>query len=316
MEPHPNHIQYAAFPESSPAVLSPAPKRPKRSRTAALASPELAKLPCTASTQAGLEGSGIKIRLRWTDIYSGQGKEELKEYKETVAGRVLGSGYQKQRAEDFLGLKLMRHIAALAALAPPVRPRPLQRLSVHSKLLVFDLDNTLVYSTPAATGCPHQLSVQLSTGKAITAGLHIRPWARECLQLASQLFEVAVFTASFRCYSDQVISLLDPANSLIQHRLFREDCLRLEGKVLVKDLRLIENFALKDIAIVENSVASFSLQLSNGVPVSTWSGETEDCQLRELMLYLGPLARCEDVRVLNREVFGTYYASLGEELST
>ena len=328
MEPQPNGIQYAASPALPSALLSPPPKALKRFRDTQQSSPEPVKRPCAglASLPAGRirgevldrNNTGIKIRFKLVDIYSEaegikEEKTDLKVYKEAVGMRALGSGYSKQRAEDYQSLTMIKRICALAALAQPIKPKPLPRLSPHSKLLIFDLDNTLVYSTPSTTGSSHQISVQLPTGKAITAGLRIRPYAQECLHLASQLFEVAVFTASYRCYSDQVLDLLDPQKAIIQHRLFREDCWKLEEKVLVKDLRFIENFALKDIAIVENSVASFCLQLYNGVPVSTWNGEAEDCQLRELMLYLRALAECEDVRRLNKEVFEEYYARLSEE---
>ena len=242
---------------------------------------------------------------------------ELQRYKEVMNERRHSVLYANQRMEDGQSLRVIGQIRALAQLAPPISPRPLPRSTTHSKLLIFDLDNTLVYATPSPDGCPYILSIPHPTGASITAGLRIRPYALDCLQLASQLFEVAVFTASYSCYSQQVLDILDPTRTLIQHRLFREDCLRINEKVLVKDLRLIENFSLSDIAIVENSVASFSLQLYNGVPVSTWNGEPEDCQLRELMQYLRALAQTEDVRRLNREVFQAYYASLveGELLS-
>jgi TFIIF-interacting CTD phosphatase-like protein len=42
--------------------------------------------------------------------------------------------------------------------------------------------------------------------------------------------------------------------------------------IYVKDLRIIADRDLKDIIIVDNSIISFAFNLSNGVPISAFTG--------------------------------------------
>ena len=238
---------------------------------------------------------------------------ELSMFEKQVRARIVSPEYEKQWTEDCTSFDYLKSLRLAAEKITPLQPIILPRKTAHSRLLVFDLDNTLVHCSPKTEGAEHVIQVPLPNGRSIAAGIRIRPYARECLQAASRYFEVAVFTASHSCYSDQVVDLLDPHRSLVQHRLFREHCLQINEKLLVKDLRVISNFALKDIAIIENSLLSFGLQLYNGVPVLTWNGERRDTELKSLLHYLRPLSLCEDIRVLNRRVFEAYYSCLSDE---
>jgi CTD small phosphatase-like protein 2 len=49
-----------------------------------------------------------------------------------------------------------------------------------------------------------------------------------------------VFTASHQCYANVVLDYLDPSGELIHHRLYRENCVPVEG-VNIKDLRVLAN---------------------------------------------------------------------------
>lgn len=240
-------------------------------------------------------------------------KSVLSSFEKQVRGRILSLEYEKQWVDDCTSFDSLKALRQAASLLPALSPLALPRKTSHSRLLIFDLDNTLVHCTPNLTGAQHCIQVPLPSGKTIAAGIRVRPYASECLRVASHYFEVAIFTASHSCYSNQVIDLLDPQGVLVQHRLFREHCLQIGSKLLVKDLRIIGNFAQKDVAIVENSLLSFGLQLYNGVPISTWLGQGQDTELKTLISYLRPLAECEDVRTLNRQVFQAYYYCLSDE---
>ena len=248
-----------------------------------------------------------------SEIQSFEDDAELVAFRRIIQDRILSPEYDKQWTEDcqcFDALKVVKLAAEKVGLVSKV---VLPSKTSHSRLLVFDLDNTLAHCSPSTEGAHYAISVTLPTGKTVSAGIRLRPFARECLQVASQFFEVAVFTASHSCYSDQVIDLLDPDHAYVQHRLFRENCLLLDSKYLIKDLRVIDNYDLKDIVIVENCILSYGLQLYNGVPVPTWNGEAGDTHLKVLMRYFRPLSTCPDVRDLNRHMFETYYCCLTDE---
>jgi CTD small phosphatase-like protein 2 len=172
----------------------------------------------------------------------------------------------------------------------------------HRKTVVFDLDETLVHccDNPAEAQVP--ITVPFPTGEFVEAGINIRPYAREVLMSASQDFEVIVFTASHKCYADEVLNILDPTGDLVHHRLYRENCVVTDG-VHIKDLRILGNRRLQDIVIIDNAAYSFAYQLDNGIPIISWYNDLADKELFNLVHYLKVLAVVDDIRLVNRQTF-------------
>jgi CTD small phosphatase-like protein 2 len=147
------------------------------------------------------------------------------------------------------------------------------------KVILFDLDETLAH-------CVHHknlmkepdvfLNIRTPTGNSIKAGFNIRPYCKQILELANTLFEVCVFTASNPEYADTILDYIDPTGELIQHRYYRESCIKTTDNVYVKDLRIFRNVPLKDIIIVDNAVYSFGNQLDNGIPITPFKEDPED----------------------------------------
>ena len=123
--------------------------------------------------------------------------------------------------------------------------------------MIFDLDETLVHCVESVENCDATIEIQIPGGEAVRAGLNIRPFALECLTYAARHFEVAIFTASHQCYADVVLNLLDPTGTLISHRLYRDNCVQTEG-LFIKDLRILENWDLNDVVLVDNASYSFA----------------------------------------------------------
>ena len=201
---------------------------------------------------------------------------------------------QQARSEHWL--EAVRAVQTAADLALPAAAA-LPELPEGRKTLVFDLDETLVHCTsedPDAT-----LALPGSLKKV---GVKIRPFAVECLREASKLFEVAVFTASRQEYADVVLDYLDPEHEYIQHRLYRSSCVLVDG-TYVKDLRVLGNRDLSQVVLVDNSVAAFARQISNGVPIRSWANDKHDRELLKLLDYLKVLEKARDVREVNRAKF-------------
>ena len=183
------------------------------------------------------------------------------------------------------------------------------------KTIVFDLDETLVHCVDDVNSSPDVvLSITFPSGETVNAGINIRPFARECLAEAVKYFEVIVFTASHKCYADVVLDYIDPSLELIHHRLYRENCLVVEG-VFMKDLRILANRKLQDIVIVDNAAYSFGYHLDNGIPIISWHDDPYDRELFNLMDYIKILAQAEDVREVNRQIFHlrTFYEDYIQE---
>lgn len=123
------------------------------------------------------------------------------------------------------------------------------------------------------------------------------------LELVNRYFEVVVFTASTKWYADAILDYIDPTKTLIQHRVYRDNCVQRANNVFIKDLRVFKNRDLKDMVIVDNAVFSFGAQLSNGIPICPFKEDKNDREFIYLMNYLTALKDYDDMRVLNREAF-------------
>ena len=93
-----------------------------------------------------------------------------------------------------------------------------------TKLLLFDLDETLAHCVRQEN--PDRppdvkLPITLASGKVMEAGFNVRPYTKECLELANKYYEVAVFTASHKWYADVILDYIDPDHKYFQHRLYR-----------------------------------------------------------------------------------------------
>jgi len=124
----------------------------------------------------------------------------------------------------------------------------------------------------------------------------VRKHLEDVLQYLSTMFEIVVFTAGEKDYADTILDFMDGERLIIKHRLYRQHCFSPTRGIYVKDLRVIEDRELKDLIIVDNSIVSFAYQLSNGIPIKSFTGEHNDEELLFLVTYLEELFTQPDVR--------------------
>jgi CTD small phosphatase-like protein 2 len=94
------------------------------------------------------------------------------------------------------------------------------------------------------------------------------------------------------------------AGKFIQHRLFRDSCLAVEGNFL-KDLTVLGREMSKTV-LVDNSPHAFGYQIDNGIPIESWFDDPNDTELLKLLKFLDTLHNCQDVRTQVRKEFSTY----------
>ena len=85
--------------------------------------------------------------------------------------------------------------------------------------------------------------------------------------------------------------------------LSRKNCLKTHKGLFVKDLHVLKNIDLKDVALVDSRSFSYCLQRRNGVPILPWKGKADDCELQFLTEYLRALSESKDMRVGNENYF-------------
>jgi CTD small phosphatase-like protein 2 len=284
----------------SPRVAQPPPS-PKQPPTPKALPKPAPKALSSYITQVGTSTSGRKTSLS---------PDQIKERSDRI--------YREHLFQTFQALKFVKTL-------PPIDTALIRSKRIYlekrkgwasRKTLIFDLDETLVHCCENLSQAHPDviLPITFPTGEVVNAGINIRPYARESLKEANRLFEVMVFTASHKCYADVVLDYLDPTGELVHHRLYRDNCVAVEG-VLLKDLRVFGNRRLQDLVIVDNAAYSFAYQLDNGIPIISWHDDPYDRELYNLIDYMKVLAEAEDVRLINRDTFhlGTFYEDYIEE---
>ena len=182
------------------------------------------------------------------------------------------------------------------------------------KIALFDLDETLVhcigeikndnYDNPEfKDAC--KIKVILPCKKEVTIGINVRPHLKELLDKVKEVYNIVIFTASHRSYSDAVLNYLDPEDKYFHYRLYRDSCVQYKKNDInfyVKDLDIFkDHYNLKDIIIIDNSILSFAYHLNNGVPVVPFYDSKQDSELPLLCFYLLSIANYNDLREANKE---------------
>lgn len=165
----------------------------------------------------------------------------------------------------------------------------------HKKVLVLDLDNTLVCSNSTSfTDHPHQntINIALPHEQAKTIYFITRPYLDEFFKTTSELYEIVIFTASVEHYAKPLIDVIDTMN-VCGHRLYRDKCTVVNGNY-VKDLKRLGR-DLKDVIIIDDSAYSFSFNKHNGLAIKSFQGEHNDTELQKLIPLLKYLYTQSDV---------------------
>ena len=178
--------------------------------------------------------------------------------------------------------------------------------SQNKKLLVLDLDETLVHADFEGIFLNHDVVLSFnSDGSTYTVGVFLRPGLHDFLQILKEKFDICIYTASSPVYADAIIDYLDPDKKIITKRLYRDDCININGTLFIKDISLLsKDYQMKDIVIVDNSLYSFMNHISNGILINSFYYDKSDLELYSVMNYLiDHVAKNDDVRDVNDQFF-------------
>eukprot|EP00826_Nyctotherus_ovalis_P031846 TRINITY_DN255_c0_g4_i3.p1 TRINITY_DN255_c0_g4~~TRINITY_DN255_c0_g4_i3.p1 ORF type:complete len:345 (-),score=62.34 TRINITY_DN255_c0_g4_i3:112-1146(-) len=179
----------------------------------------------------------------------------------------------------------------------------LDPLSTSKKTLVLDIDGTLICTNTQNLRAEVTCNSFVKEKRGLITSLHVRPFALQLIQALSAFYEIIIFTFGTAAYANLVADYLDPDKNYIEYIFHRAHCI-VEGELAVKDLRVIGGRELKDIIIIDNSVASFANNLENGIYVPSYDRRADDDELAKVMQFLVQISHVDDVRPYVREFAG------------
>ena len=188
------------------------------------------------------------------------------------------------------------------------------KYSGRKKILVIDLDETLIHSVSRGTthvnsSQGHIIEVKFaSSGVSTLYYVHKRPYCDLFLGRVSDWYDIAIFTASMKEYADPVIDWLESSfPGKFVRRLYRNDCTLRDGVGYIKDLSIFtkprtdvkaptQEIGLNEIIIIDNSPVSYAMNVDNAIQVEGWINDQTDTDLLNLIPFLESLRYTTDVR--------------------
>ncbi|MFH1891254.1 MAG: HAD family hydrolase [Candidatus Zixiibacteriota bacterium] len=168
------------------------------------------------------------------------------------------------------------------------------------KLLVLDIDETLVYATKE----------KLERDEDFTVGpyaVYKRPGVDEFLTKCLDLFEVGVWTSASEDYATEVIDHLfdgkrEPSFLWTSDRCTKSYDYELQHLQYIKDIKKLKRkgYRKESIIIVEDSKEKMQRNYGNAILVGEYLGDRNDSELSELLKYLEELGSVEDVRAVDK----------------
>ena len=172
----------------------------------------------------------------------------------------------------------------------------------NKKILILDLDETLVHSSFQPLGLDHNNKIIepdiflkiLFDNKYYNLYVLTRPYINEFLKEMNKLFIIYIFTASIKEYANPLLNEIDK-NHIITKRFFRDSCTVTKDGKYIKNLNNL-NFNLKDVILLDNNPISYSFNKTNGIPIKSWHNDKNDKELIKIAHFLNFISSVDDVR--------------------
>ena len=164
------------------------------------------------------------------------------------------------------------------------------------KLLILDLDETLIYATEE----------KLERESDFIVGQYFvyrRPFLEDFLEFCFENFNVAVWTTATKSYAEEILQTILEGDQNLQFLWTRERCTLAfdeeeRENYFVKRMYKIRRrgYKLRSIIVVDDSPNVWKCSYGNLVSVSKFEGDESDNELRILPIYLEKLKDVESIR--------------------
>ncbi|XP_030081150.1 CTD nuclear envelope phosphatase 1 homolog [Drosophila hydei] len=187
---------------------------------------------------------------------------------------------------------------------------------VRRKTLILDMDETLISSVilyrvkeTSDTGSEHNRRYKAKSVLVQSvpydytfdipisdANVYVykRPYVDLFLDRVSKWYNLVVFTAASEIYASRVLDFLDAGRNILDHRMFRQDCIEICG-IRAKFVSL----ARKDLAsvlLLDDCPMENSFNVGNTVNIKSFRIGSQDNELLCMLPFLDALRFTKDVR--------------------
>ncbi|MGM9484325.1 NIF family HAD-type phosphatase [Roseateles sp. NT4] len=169
----------------------------------------------------------------------------------------------------------------------------------HRKLLILDLDETLIHATEQAL----DREADFQFGPYF---VYRRPYLDEFIQRVARHFDLAVWTASGEVYARIVVQKIFPPGLLRFVWASRRCTTAIDpytgGYKTIKNLSKVkrQGFDLASVVAVDDTPSKYSRSYGNLVRVDEFVGDPADQELRWLAEYLPTLAPVANIRKIEK----------------
>jgi len=166
------------------------------------------------------------------------------------------------------------------------------------KLLILDLDETLVHTTCEHLGRAPDFEV-------LSFPVYKRPGLDRFLTTCVAWFELAVWTSAVDVYASPMVANIFPDPTSLTFVWTRERCTARPdpstGQIcFLKDLNKVESqgYRIEKVLIVDDTPATARLNPDNVIPISKYTGSSTDEEFDALLVLLEMLGSKDDVRTV------------------
>lgn len=168
------------------------------------------------------------------------------------------------------------------------------------KLLILDLDETLIFATENRLSREPDLEVH-------EYSVYLRPFVKEFLAFCRANFRVAVWTSSSEAYAAHIVPWLFGPDFPLEFVWARQRCTRKfdpEDMTYewIKDLGKVKRrgFRLEEVIMVDDTPRKLCRHYGNLVRIKMFEGEATDNELPALAEYLQSLMDHSNVRAVEK----------------
>lgn len=171
---------------------------------------------------------------------------------------------------------------------------------INKKLIVLDLDETLIHAT-------HQSLLPNINFEYSDYAVYLRPHLHDFFQYLSQKFYIGIWSSADDRYVEDIVKLITPKNIKLEFVWGRSRCskrknIELDRYIYEKRLEKLKRlgYNLTQIIIIDDSPEKVKENYGNAIYINPYIGNTDDEELLLLIKYLDTLISVDNVRAVEK----------------